>query len=350
MHPPQEELKSAASVIERGGLVVFPTETVYGLGANSLVDEAVKRIFEVKGRPSNMPLTYHLHSSSAAAPFINNVSEAGKKLMQSFLPGPLTLVFEKSSRVPDIIAGGGRKVGIRVPSHPLALEFLKALKVPLVATSANISGKPSSTSIEHIMKDLGEKVDLIIDAGDSPLGIESTVLDVTTDPPRLIRPGYITQEEIARVIGVNPLLSDDQMGMPRLPRYAPKARIIIVEGDSVSLVSQLQRLAGEYVKSGRVVMVISEESLGFLEDSYPDENISLRVMGSRRNYHGIALHLFRMLRDLEDEDIATILVEGIPREGLGVSIMERLARLAGEARTGEGRGGNSGEARGGLKQ
>jgi len=335
-HPSQEDLRAAAEVVEKGGLVVFPTETVYGLGANSLMEDAVSRIFEVKGRPVTLPLTYHLSSVAAAGPLIKNLSETGKKLMQSFLPGPITLVFEKSDNVPDLITGGGRKVGIRVPSHPLALEFLRAVKVPLVATSANISGRPSSTTLAHIIKDLGDKVDLILDAGDSPLGIESTVLDVTTEPPRLIRSGYITREEIARVIGRTPLLSDDHIGMPKLPRFTPSARIIIVEGEGAALVARLQSLADEHRKSGKVVMVISEESLGFLEDRYSDENVSLRVMGSRGNYHGIALHLFRMLRDLEDEEISTVLVEGVPREGLGVSIMDRLARAANEAGTGDG--------------
>jgi len=326
----QEEIKFAVDAVIGGGLVVFPTETVYGLGANSLLEEPVRKIFEVKGRPPSLPLTYHLPSATEVEPFVKNISDSGRKLMDKFFPGPITLVFEKSEIVPDIITGGSRKVGVRVPNHKATLEFLKQAKVPLVATSANISGKPASTKLEHIVKDLGGKVDIILDSGDSPLGIESTVIDVTSEPPRLIRTGYITQEEIAGVVGRLPLLSEDSIGMPKLPRYTPRAKIIVVVGDGSNVITELQNLAEEYKKHGKVVMVITEESLIFLEDSYPQEMVSLRVMGSRRNYHGIAQHLFRMLRNLEEEDVATILVEGVSREGLGTSIMDRLYRVANE--------------------
>lgn len=195
------QIKEAATILQQGGLVVFPTETVYGLGANGLDEIAVANIFKAKGRPGDNPLILHIHDAVQLDNIVHQVPDSAKLLMKTYWPGPLTLVFEKQPHIPANVTAGLSTVAVRMPNNETALELLRLVDVPLAAPSANVSGRPSATKVDHVLKDLEGKVDAVIDGGDSVIGIESTVVDVTTSPPTLLRPGYISKAEIERVLG-----------------------------------------------------------------------------------------------------------------------------------------------------
>ncbi len=195
------QIQEAVTILRQGGLVVFPTETVYGLGANGLDEIAVANIFKAKGRPSDNPLILHIHDADQLKEIVHYVPESAKILMKKYWPGPLTLVFEKQPHIPHNVTAGLSTVAVRMPNNEIALELLKAVNVPVAAPSANISGRPSSTRVDHVLVDLDGKVDAVIDGGDSVIGIESTVLDLTTTPPTLLRPGFISKADIESVLG-----------------------------------------------------------------------------------------------------------------------------------------------------
>ena len=235
-----KQLDQAAEVLRSGGLVAFPTETVYGLGANALDEEAVKSIYRAKGRPSDNPLIVHIADTAAVKDLTDSIPGTAQALMDAFWPGPLTLVMPRSSLVPDIVTAGLDTVAVRMPSHPIASALIKKAGVPVAAPSANSSGRPSPTLARHVIEDMMGKIDVIIDGGNAEVGVESTVLDITVDPPVILRPGGVTLEQLRHVLGN--VISDqtpgisDMAGTPKSPgmkyrHYSPKATMLLIQGD-----------------------------------------------------------------------------------------------------------------------
>jgi len=328
------KIRHAAEVLRRGGLVAFPTETVYGLGANALDKVAVRKIFEAKGRPSDNPLIAHISDKQDLGKLIRELPPEVPRLMDRFWPGPLTMVLKKSAIVPDEVTGGLDTVAVRMPSHPVALALIRESGVPVVAPSANTSGRPSPTEAKHVIEDMMGKIDVIIDAGSSAIGLESTVLDVTTTPPVILRPGGITPaqlEELLRKVDISPTLTPEQMKSikPKAPgmkytHYAPKADMLIVEGELSKVVSKINELLDCYRKKGMKVGVLATDQTSSL---YPGAQVI--SMGSRDNPRTIAANLFRALRDFDERNVQLILAEAVDRGGIGLAIMNRMTKAAG---------------------
>ncbi len=329
------KIREAANTIKNGGLVAFPTETVYGLGANGLDEKAVKNIFTAKGRPSDNPLILHIAEISSLENITTKVPETASILMDKFWPGPLTIVLEKSPIVPSIITAGLNTVAVRMPSHPIALALIKESGLPVAAPSANISGRPSPTCASHVIDDLMGKVDIIIDGGDTQIGLESTVLDMTSDLPAILRPGGITKHQIEDVLGgiqVNTVyrLSDSSNGIPKSPgmkykHYSPNAELIIIDGELPKIVEKINELILEYENSGKVVGVLSTVQS---EGLYNTKNVI--SLGDRMHPETIAGKLFFALREFDERKIDIILAESIDKKGIGSAIMNRLSKAAGQ--------------------
>lgn len=329
------KIKYAAQVIEEGGLVAFPTETVYGLGANALNKAAVEKIFTAKGRPSDNPLIVHVADKESVEKLVSRIPEKAVKLMDTFWPGPLTLVMDKQSNVPDIITAGLDTVAIRVPSHPIALALIRAAKLPIAAPSANISGKPSPTDSKHVINDLDGKVDVIIDGGFSNIGVESTVVDMVVEPPMLLRPGGITLEQLEAVIGnvqIDPGVAQKSLDgkiVPKSPgmkykHYAPKAKVVIVEGEIQKVAEKINELVKDYESRNIKVGILATDETKQL---YP-KNLTVSL-GSRMNPETIAANLFNAFRDYDKTDVQTIFAEAIDSSGIGLAIMNRMNKAAG---------------------
>lgn len=329
------KIKYAAQVIEEGGLVAFPTETVYGLGANALNEAAVEKIFQAKGRPSDNPLIVHIADKKSVEKLVLRIPDKAVKLMDNFWPGPLTLVLDKQSIVPKIITAGLDTVAVRVPSHPIALSLIREANLPIAAPSANVSGKPSPTHSQHVINDLKGKVDVIIDGGFSNIGVESTVVDMVVEPPMLLRPGGITLEQLEAVIGrvqIDPaieLKKLDEKTVPKSPgmkykHYAPKAKVVIVEGEIQNIASKINSLVNEYESKNIKVGILATDETKHL---YP-ENLTVSL-GSRVSPETIAANLFNAFRDYDKTDVQIIFAEAIDSSGIGLAIMNRMSKAAG---------------------
>lgn len=327
-------LTYAADVLKQGGLVAFPTETVYGLGANALNEIAVKNIFIAKGRPSDNPLIVHIANHTALHRVVSGVSPVAALLMEKLWPGPLTLVMDKSEAVPFSITAGLPTVAVRMPSHPIALQLIALSGLPIAAPSANLSGKSSPTSAEHVIADLMGKVDVIIDGGNCNVGLESTVLDITVDPAMILRPGGVTPAQLESVIGkvtFDPALSHGkkEAATPKSPgmkytHYSPKARLILVEGTIEAVASKIKVLKEDYEKEGLNVGILATEETKSLYSS--KELIS---MGSRSTPETIAASLFLSFREFDKRNVQVILAEGIDASGIGLAVMNRMIKAAG---------------------
>jgi L-threonylcarbamoyladenylate synthase len=300
-------------VLRGGGLVAFPTETVYGLGADALSEAAVRKIFAAKGRPADNPLIVHVAGVDQVAALVRAVPAVAAALMAKFWPGPLTLVFERSAAVPDVTTAGQATVGVRVPAHPAALALLRACGRPLAAPSANRSGRPSPTSAAHVLGDFSNgEIDVVLDGGSCEVGLESTVVDVTRAVPMVLRSGGVTVEALRAAVGeVDVLIGHDPEAMARSPglrhrHYAPRARVVLVG-------------AGE-AQGGDDVAVISRRTrpVGFVG--------TWRQMPA--DLEGFARELFAALREVDAPGVETIVVEGVEEEGLGRAILDRLRRAA----------------------
>lgn len=320
--PAANIISTAAELLKRGRLVAFPTETVYGLGAHALDPDAVGRIFAAKGRPSFNPLIVHVSGPDAARALATEWPERAKRLAEAFWPGPLTLVLPKRDVVPDVVTAGLTSVALRMPSHPVALALLRAAKIPLAAPSANRSTAISPTTAEHVAKSLGDRVDLILDAGPTHLGIESTVVDLTADPAVLLRPGAISRERLTALIGpvAEPAPASD--GAPRASpgmmqrHYAPRARVQIVsEADAEQALSAI---AEARARRQRVGALVYEPTT--LE---ADHTISLPA-----DPEGYARELYAALHALDDAGCAVILVQRLPDDSAWDAPRDRLARAA----------------------
>lgn len=331
-----EIYEKAASILQKGGLVAFPTETVYGLGADALSSQAAKKIYAAKGRPSDNPLIVHIADVEALDKLVKNVSDKAKALMDKFWPGPMTLVFEKSDIVPYDVTGGLETVAVRLPSHETARQLIRRSGCYIAAPSANTSGRPSPTLAEHVIEDLSGKIDMIIADDTVEVGIESTIIDVSTDEILVLRPGFITLDMIREVVGkaeLDPAIAGDRsvVGQPKAPgmkyrHYAPKAELKIVQGDKDKVIayinSQVEALAKDNVRVG---IMATDESI----DSYSRNNTVIKSLGSRANEADIAKHLYAVLRAFDDEGIGYIFSESFSRNSVGQATMNRLIKAAG---------------------
>ena len=326
-----EELKVVCNLIRNGELVIFPTETVYGIGANALDENAVGKIFVAKGRPSDNPLIVHLADKRKIEEVAQNITEVEQKLIDNFMPGPFTIILERKDIIPDIVTAGLNTVAIRIPDNIIAKGIITFSGVPIAAPSANISGKPSGTSIQEIRKELEGKVSAIVDGGKTKIGLQSTVVKVVDEVPVILRPGKVTPEEIEKVIGKvkidkNVLAKIDKNSVVESPgmkyrHYAPesKCKLIYCENE-LDQIFYLKKYTKEY--KGNVVV------LGFKEHEekiYVSEGRFINI-GSKNNYEEIAKNIFSALRKADELKPEMILIEGIKKEGLGLAIMNRLLR------------------------
>ena len=325
----REVLEKAAAIIRAGGLVAFPTETVYGLGANALDEAAAKKIYAAKGRPSDNPLIAHVSCLEEIAPLVSNMPENGKKLAKAYWPGPMTMVFPKSAIVPYGTTGGLDTVAIRMPSDPIAAELIRLSGVPIAAPSANTSGRPSPTRADHVLQDMDGKIDAIIDGGPVGIGLESTIVDVTEEMPMVLRPGAITVEMLRETVGevgidpaiLGPVSADVRPKAPGMKyrHYAPKADLTLVEGETEAVVETINRLA-----EGRKVGIICTDET---KDRYPAG--MLESIGARARQETVAHNLYAVLRDFDDRGAEYIFSEGFSEDNLGRAIMNRLNKAAG---------------------
>lgn len=326
-----KKIEEVASALRNGKLVVLPTETVYGLGGNGLDEEALKNIYIAKGRPSDNPLILHIADFSMLDSLVKDIPNDAKLLMDKFWPGPLTLIFNRKSIVPDKATGGLNTVAIRMPSHKIAHAILKAAKVPVAAPSANLSGKPSPTSTAHVIEDLDGRVDYIVDSSRSFVGIESTVVDMTVSPPMILRPGYITYEDLKEVIPDvcydNTTIDKDDKSVPKSPgqkyrHYAPSCKCYTYVGD-VELVRY--KINDEIKKhKGEKISVIATDRV--LKEI--DDDVLKLSLGSGEDLLDASHNLFYNLRLADDNDVDIIFCEGFEQSGLGVGIMNRLTKAS----------------------
>lgn len=331
--PNQESIEYASRLFREGQLVGFPTETVYGLGANALSEDAVRSIFAAKGRPADNPLIVHIWNRNQ----LNDLCEIppmAEKLMDAFWPGPLTMLFPRKETVPDVVTAGLPTVAIRMPSHPVAFEMLKACHLPIAAPSANRSGKPSPTTAKHVLDDMNGIIPLILDGGSCDVGVESTVLDICHGQPTVLRPGGITKEMLEDVLGqevalagsiLRPLKPDEKALSPgmRYKHYAPSGTVTLVSGKESNVLSAMKKLVAEARNDGQKSCVMCfTEHVEALKDCDPHD------LGSIRSDDEVAHRLFDTLRRLDDEHMDQIYSEVVLPEGVGLAVMNRLGRAA----------------------
>lgn len=366
-----EELKEAAGILRSGGLVAFPTETVYGLGGNALDEDAARKIYAAKGRPSDNPLIAHVSCVEEVEPLVKEIPEAGRKLMEAFWPGPLTMIFPKSEKVPYGTTGGLDTVAIRMPDDPVANRLIALAGVPVAAPSANTSGRPSPTTADHVWQDMNGRIDMIIDGGPVGIGVESTIVDVSSAVPAVLRPGAITMEMLEEVLGevsvdpaiLGPLSADVRPKAPgmKYKHYAPKADLTLVEpGTGADRESRAEQVTGAEQKNGadrntgaypetgldetqlqamiRKVRELSREKIeagykvGVIctdesRDCYTDGEV--RSIGARKSQPSVAHNLYALLREFDDLGVDYIFSESFPKDHLGQAIMNRLSKAAG---------------------
>ncbi|GAA0177751.1 L-threonylcarbamoyladenylate synthase [Clostridium sediminicola] len=328
-----EVIIEAGSVFRKGGLVVFPTETVYGLGANALDEDAVKKIFIAKGRPQDNPLIIHVASTNVES-LVDDIPIIAKKMMKELWPGPLTIILKKSQKVPYTTSAGLETVGIRMPSNTIARKLIEEANVPIAAPSANLSGKPSPTTLESCVEDLNGRVNFIIGGDISEVGLESTIVDCTVDPPCILRPGAITLERLQKIdsrVYIDPALINKPKEniKPKAPgmkyrHYAPKAPLKIVKGELEETVSYINECTSLNVQRGMRVGIIACE-----ETKYEYTSGIIKSLGKRANLNEISQNLFSVLRSFNNENVDLIFAESYEEEGIGIAIMNRLKKAAG---------------------
>jgi len=334
-NPDPAKIQLAAEIIQRGGLVAFPTETVYGLGADALNSEAVLALFEAKKRPLDNPPIVHVADPAEVHELVVEVPKKAELLMEKFWPGPLTLIFKHSSLVPKVTVAGLDTVAVRMPKHKVALELIRQSRCPIAAPSANLAGKPSPTTAQHVYEDLNGRIDAIIDGGPTNIGVESTVVDLSVDPPLLLRPGGTPFEALKMVIGdlkLHPFveaekeLSLQQIRSPGMKHkhYAPKADVILVEGNLEAVIDKIKKLTESYRLMGTKVGILATDQT---KSAYKADIV--QSLGSRQNLASIAQSLFRLLREVDAQNVDVIIAEGVSSEGLGLAVMNRLRKASG---------------------
>ncbi|MBR5800995.1 MAG: threonylcarbamoyl-AMP synthase [Lachnospiraceae bacterium] len=326
-------IKEAGEILQKGGLVAFPTETVYGLGGDALNADSSVKIYEAKGRPSDNPLIVHIASMDALPAIVKEIPKEAYLLAEKYWPGPLTMIFRKSDAVPLTTTGGLETVAVRMPSHKVALALIEAAGGYVAAPSANRSGRPSPTLARYVIEDLDGRVDMIIDGGEVNIGLESTIIDLTEEKPVILRPGYITEQMLAQALGEvetdRTLMQQHADLAPKAPgmkyrHYAPKGSLVIVEGREEAVVpyinAQLSEAKAEGLKSG---VIATEET----KDAYLADCV--KCAGSRQDEEAVARSLFRILREFDEEEVQVMYAEAFPRDGVGQAIMNRLLKAAG---------------------
>ncbi|WP_425451975.1 L-threonylcarbamoyladenylate synthase [Bacillus taeanensis] len=321
------QVEEASLWIKKNEVIAFPTETVYGLGGNALSDEAIEKIFKAKGRPSDNPLIVHIAKREQLQGVVSEIPENAEKLMAHFWPGPLTLVMPKGDVVSEKVTAGLQTVAVRMPDHPVALALLRYADLPVAAPSANLSGKPSPTAAKHVYEDLDGRIAGIVDGGPTGVGVESTVVDCTTDIVTILRPGGVTKEELEAVVGdvaIDPaLLSSGQA--PKSPgmkytHYAPKAPLTLVSGSQ----EMLQKLVNDDRKLGKKVGVLTTE-----ENKHAYDADIVIACGTRSDLSTVANRLYDVLRAFDYSHVDNIYSEVFPQEGVGAAVMNRLEKAAG---------------------
>ena len=326
-------LKEAGDVLKAGGLVAFPTETVYGLGGDALNPHSSEKIYAAKGRPSDNPLIVHISRFEDMQSIVSKVTPEAVKIAKAFWPGPLTMILPKSERVPYETTGGLETVAVRMPSHPVARKLIAYGGGFVAAPSANLSGKPSPTLAGHVIEDMQGRIDVIIDGGEVGIGIESTIIDLTVSPPQILRPGYITQTMLTQVLGQVDedvtMFHADTNQTPKAPgmkyrHYAPNGDLTIVQGEAGQVLSYINAQAKKDAQAGEKVGVIAT---GELFDSYCADVV--KSVGSRSAEEDIARNLYRILREFDKEQVTRIYSESFEAAGFGQAIMNRLLKAAG---------------------
>ena len=321
-----DQINKAADVIKSGGLVAFPTETVYGLGADALNPVACAKIFQAKNRPLEDPLIVHIADKEDLFKVAREVYKVTLDLIDEFWPGPLTVVLKKQEVIPDIITGGLDTIAVRMPNHKIALNLIREAQTPIAAPSANIFGRPSPTTAQHVLEDLDGKIELVIDGGSADIGVESTIVDLTQDPFCVLRPGGVGIEELRRIIPQVGLYNkDDILSAGMYPRhYAPNAKVLIVEGNGKKQVEKVKDLAQDFDMHGYRFGILAKFEN---KDRYRDFNVKL--LGPGNDLVACAASLFSALRDFDKDQVDVIIAEAVKEEGLGIAIMDRLRRAQG---------------------
>ena len=381
----KKDIEEASRILKTGGLVAFPTETVYGLGGNGLDSEAARKIYAAKGRPSDNPLILHVSKIEEVVPLVESVPEKAKLLMESFWPGPLTLILKKSAIVPLESTGGLDTVALRCPDNALTLELIEKAGLPIAGPSANLSGSPSPTEASHVYHDLAGRIEGILDDGAVGVGVESTILDMSTERPTLLRPGAITLEDLTEVLGEKPDIDPTLLGkgmedgfVPKAPgmkyrHYAPKAEMILfrLTGKMVSEDKKIADAMSEYIqdykksfrddmlresalerrlseqakepcdknedreektiaKEPKIAILCAEETKPLYQEMAEKKKIRLKILGRREDPLSMTHNLFRILRECDAEGINLILSESYPEEGVGFALMNRMKKAAGQ--------------------
>jgi L-threonylcarbamoyladenylate synthase len=333
-------VREAAAAIRAGGIVAFPTETVYGLGADTYNPEAVKKVFIAKRRPMDNPLIVHIHSLDQLYEVAVKIPPEAERLARRFWPGPMTLLLWKSDKVPPEVTARRPTVAVRMPAHPVALAFIRESGVPIAAPSANLAGRPSPTTGEHVVRDLYGRADVIIDSGETVYGVESTIVDMTRDPPVLLRPGGLPVEEIERELDKEVVIPQFARGLGQADvalapgmkyrHYAPFKRLTIVEGDYGDLKAYAAKVAEvvkqEMAKGMRPIVLCSSETAQY----YEQQGLRHLVLGPRSNVFIVARNLFKTFRAIDEMlDVDEAFMEGFEERGLGLAVMNRARKASG---------------------
>lgn len=328
-------LEEAGNIIKNGGLVAFPTETVYGLGGDALNPDSSAKIYAAKGRPSDNPLIVHIADMEALSGIVEFIPENAIKLAAAFWPGPLTMIFKKSDKVPFETTGGLDTVAVRMPDNKIALEFIRKSGGYVAAPSANKSGRPSTTKAEHVLEDMKGRIEMVIDGGTSTIGLESTIVDLTDKTPTILRPGFISIKSLSRVVGdviFDPaIMDDDSKTAPRAPgmkykHYAPKGDLVIIKGDEQAVISYIRAQTKKALADGERVGIIATQETYLNYQATVVQNI-----GSRDDEATIARRLYAVLREFDADDITRIYSEDFNTPNIGQAIMNRLIKAAGHS-------------------
>jgi L-threonylcarbamoyladenylate synthase len=321
--PRERVIGQAALIIQLGGLVAFPTETVYGLGADAMNEQAVQKIFQAKGRPADNPLIVHVNSREMLYRVASDVNDKASRLIEKFCPGPLTLVLARKTEVAPTVSAGLQTVAVRIPNHPVALALIEKADTPIAAPSANSSGKPSPTSALHVLQDLEGRIEMILDGGTTNIGIESTVLDVTEAIPVILRPGWVTREMLAETIGeVRQAISQNELKRSpgtRYRHYSPRARVVLLENAPAEFI---HKFCTDLLKSEKVGLI--SKTPVFIDDA------RFAAILLEDNPVAYARQIYAALRELDEKNPGIIVVEGISEKDEGAAVMDRLKRAASE--------------------
>ena len=364
----EELLAEAARILREGGLVAFPTETVYGLGGNALDADASRKIYAAKGRPSDNPLIVHIAGMEELAPLVEEIPESARRLAEAYWPGPMTMIMKKSARIPAETSGGLDTVAIRMPADPVANALIRLAGVPVAAPSANTSGRPSPTTAEHVIQDMNGRIDVILDGGAVQVGVESTIVDLSGDHPVLLRPGAVTVPMLEKILGpveldpvlTKPLGPDVHPKAPGMKyrHYAPKAEMILVEAENcggteegcssteedgtMRVVREINRLAEEALRTGKRPGILATDETAPLYRAG-----EVRSIGRRSDEASVAHNLFAVLREFDSIGVDIIYSEAFPEDDLGLAIMNRMNKAAGHHRIVVGEDGSAAEIVGG---